>query len=64
MRFVLLALTTLLLTACTGGQVIDDSFSSRSQSSRVQYIVVHYAWSTRIAVPGTPGIAPGKGAPG
>lgn len=48
MRFVLLALSTLLLTACTGGQVIDDSFSSRSQSSRVQYIVVHYT-STDLA---------------
>lgn len=48
MRFALLALTTLLLAACTGGQVIDDSFSSRSQSSRVQYIVVHYT-STDLA---------------
>ncbi|UUY09381.1 N-acetylmuramoyl-L-alanine amidase [Pseudomonas sp. J452] len=48
MRFTLLALTTLLLAACTGGQVIDDSFSSRSQSSRVQYIVVHYT-STDLA---------------
>lgn len=42
MRFVLLALTALLLAACTRGPQINDDFRARSQSSRVQYVVVHY----------------------
>lgn len=42
MRFVLLTLAALLLAACASGPQINDSFHSRSQSSRVQYVVVHY----------------------
>ncbi|MBC9252921.1 N-acetylmuramoyl-L-alanine amidase [Pseudomonas alcaligenes] len=48
MRFVLLALTALLLSACAGGPQINDSLSARSQSSRVQYVVMHYT-STDLA---------------
>ena len=42
MRFACLILAALLLTACTGGPPINDSFTSSGQSSRVQYIVLHY----------------------
>ncbi|MWV14914.1 N-acetylmuramoyl-L-alanine amidase [Pseudomonas sp. L-22-4S-12] len=48
MRLVFLALTALLLAACSSGPSINDSFSARSQSSRVQYIVLHYT-STDLA---------------
>src|SRR5690606_15513491 len=48
MRLTGLALTLLLLAGCAGGPRIDDSFSSRAQSSRVQYIVLHYT-STDLA---------------
>ncbi|MBB2494372.1 N-acetylmuramoyl-L-alanine amidase [Aquipseudomonas ullengensis] len=42
MRFVLLALTAMLLTACANTPSINDSYHARSQNSRVQYIVLHY----------------------
>ena len=42
MRFAAILLSALLLAGCAGGPRIDDSFSSRGQSSRVQYIVLHY----------------------
>lgn len=48
MRLVFIALTALLLAACSSGPSINDSFSARSQSSRVQYIVLHYT-STDLA---------------
>ncbi|HSC83820.1 MAG TPA: N-acetylmuramoyl-L-alanine amidase [Pseudomonas sp.] len=48
MRFFLLALTALLLAACASGPQFNDSFHSSSQSSRVQYVVVHYT-STDLA---------------
>ena len=42
MKFLLLALCALLLAGCAGTPSIDDSYSARGQSSRVQYIVLHY----------------------
>lgn len=43
MRFTLLTFCALLLVGCTGnGLRIDDSYRAQGQSSRVQYIVVHY----------------------
>lgn len=48
MRFAFLALTALLLAGCAGGLSIDDSLRSQGQSSRVQYIVLHYT-STDLA---------------
>lgn len=41
---VLLALT-LLLAGCAGGLRIDDSYRARDQSSRVEFIVIHYTSS-------------------
>lgn len=41
MRVLVLTLA-LLLAACSSGPTIDDSLTARGQSSRVQYIVVHY----------------------
>ncbi|MDD0844949.1 N-acetylmuramoyl-L-alanine amidase [Pseudomonas sp. Gutcm_11s] len=48
MRFLSLALSVLLLAGCAGGLQIDDSLRSQGQSSRVQYIVLHYT-STDLA---------------
>ncbi|WP_394559962.1 N-acetylmuramoyl-L-alanine amidase [Aquipseudomonas alcaligenes] len=49
MRFLSLALSVLLLAGCAGGGLqIDDSLRSQGQSSRVQYIVLHYT-STDLA---------------
>lgn len=48
MRLVFLAFSALFLAACSSGPSINDSFSARSQSSRVQYIVLHYT-STDLA---------------
>ena len=42
MKFLRLALCALLLAGCAGTPSIDDSYSARGQSSRVQYIVLHY----------------------
>ncbi|MEO4048008.1 N-acetylmuramoyl-L-alanine amidase [Pseudomonas sp. CAU 1711] len=42
MRFIALTLVALLLGGCASGPRIDDSFTARGQSSRVQYIVLHY----------------------
>lgn len=42
MRLLSLALCALLLCACTSAPQIDDSFRASGQSSRVQYIVLHY----------------------
>lgn len=42
MKFFSLALFTLLLTACSSGPRIDHSYTASGQSSRVQYIVLHY----------------------
>lgn len=48
MRFIALALATLLLAGCAQQPRIDDSYTARGQSSRVQYIVLHYT-STGLA---------------
>ena len=42
MKFLRLALCALLLAGCAGTPSIDDSYTARGQSSRVQYIVLHY----------------------
>jgi N-acetylmuramoyl-L-alanine amidase len=42
MKTLLLSLSLLLLGGCVGGLRIDDSHTSVSQSSRVQYVVLHY----------------------
>ncbi|BAN45814.1 N-acetylmuramoyl-L-alanine amidase [Metapseudomonas resinovorans] len=42
MRILILGLALLLLGGCAGGLRIDDSHRSVSQSSRVQYVVLHY----------------------
>jgi N-acetylmuramoyl-L-alanine amidase len=42
MRLITLAVLALLLAGCSRGLSIDDSLHSRGQSSRVQYIVLHY----------------------
>lgn len=42
MKKLYLGLALLLLGGCTGGLRIDDSYRSVSQSSRVQYVVLHY----------------------
>ncbi|MNF53249.1 N-acetylmuramoyl-L-alanine amidase AmiD precursor [compost metagenome] len=42
MKTLLLGLSLLLLGGCAGGLRIDDSHTSVSQSSRVQYVVLHY----------------------
>ncbi len=42
MRVVYLALLLALLAGCAGGPQIDDRYTAVGQSSRVQYIVLHY----------------------
>jgi N-acetylmuramoyl-L-alanine amidase len=42
MRLATLALFALLLAGCASGPQIDDSLRAQGQSSRVQYIVLHY----------------------
>ncbi|WP_044873414.1 N-acetylmuramoyl-L-alanine amidase [Pseudomonas sp. LFM046] len=42
MKTLFLSLALLLLGGCAGGLRIDDSYRSVSQSSRVQYVVLHY----------------------
>jgi N-acetylmuramoyl-L-alanine amidase len=42
MRFLSLTFCALFLAGCAGTASIDDSYSARGQSSRVQYIVLHY----------------------
>ena len=42
MKSFVLSLALLLLGGCAGGLQIDDSHRSVSQSSRVQYVVLHY----------------------
>ncbi|MCY1540245.1 N-acetylmuramoyl-L-alanine amidase AmiD [compost metagenome] len=42
MKTLFLSLSLLLLGGCAGGLRIDDSHTSVSQSSRVQYVVLHY----------------------
>lgn len=42
MKFFSLALFALLLAGCASGPRIDHSYTSSGQSSRVQYIVLHY----------------------
>ena len=42
MRLATLALFALLLAGCASGPHIDDSLRAQGQSSRVQYIVLHY----------------------
>ncbi|MDA7086691.1 N-acetylmuramoyl-L-alanine amidase [Pseudomonas sp. SA3-5] len=42
MRILCLALWLTLLAGCTGGPRIDDRYTAIGQSSRVQYIVLHY----------------------
>lgn len=42
MRVICLALLLCLLAGCTGGPRIDNRYTAIGQSSRVQYIVLHY----------------------
>lgn len=42
MRVVCLALIFALLAGCAGGPRIDDRYTALGQSSRVQYIILHY----------------------
>lgn len=42
MRLAAFAFTVLLLAGCASGPQIDDSMRSQGQSSRVQYIILHY----------------------
>ncbi len=45
MKILHLLALTLLLAGCAGGLRIDDRFQSRDQSSRVEFIVLHYTSS-------------------
>ena len=42
MRFAILSLCAVFLAGCASGLRIDDSYQAQGQSSRVQYIVLHY----------------------
>lgn len=42
MRWILLLLASVVLAGCATGPVVDRSLNSRSQDSRVRYVVLHY----------------------
>ena len=44
MRRTILALACVLLAGCATGPVLDNTYSSKSQDSRVQFLVLHYTW--------------------
>ncbi len=65
MKNPLLLLVLALLTGCASGPMIDHSYSAKSQSSRVKYIVLHYTvsdlpGSVRILTQGEVSSAPGQ----